>query len=104
MRPAAIKVNIEKYDETAAEDTSEDDLETVLGETPRARRRKKMSDTTDLLDTVRKWGIQFDGKDGVAFLERLEDFRISYELTHAQLQRCLPLLFKDQALLWYRNN
>ncbi|XP_028048918.2 activity-regulated cytoskeleton associated protein 2 [Monomorium pharaonis] len=88
---------------TTADDSSADEIETVRG-TPRIRRKSTFSDTAALLDTVRKWGCQFDGKDGVAFLERLEDLRLSYGLTQAQLQRCLPLIFKDQALLWYRNN
>jgi len=82
---------------------SEEDRQTVREER-RAETNKPWADTVTLLDTVRKWGIQFDGKDGITFLEQLEDLRDSYGLSREQLRRCLPLLFKDQALHWYRNN
>ncbi|EZA53801.1 hypothetical protein X777_06865 [Ooceraea biroi] len=61
------------------------------------------AETSTLLDTVQKWGCQFDDRNGVTFFERLEDLRTGYGIT-CQLLTCLPLLFKDQALLWYRNN
>lgn len=87
------------------EESSEDDQCAKKSEEAQPTRPKgSLGDTCNLLDTARKWGCQFDGKDGIAFLERLEDLRESYGLTHKQLRKCLPLFFKDQALLWYRNN
>jgi len=58
----------------------------------------------ETMNLVRKWGCRFTGKDPLAFLERVEELRSGYGLTHEQLLRCLPELISGEPLLWYRNN
>ncbi|CAD6215443.1 GSCOCG00011188001-RA-CDS, partial [Cotesia congregata] len=54
---------------------------------------------------VRKWGVVFKGeRDGLDFLERLEELADSYGYEMDQLVPCIPILLRDKALLWYRNN
>jgi len=84
---------------TDEEGWSEEDDRQTIKEYEERRAGRALTDTVTLLGTVCKWGLQFDGKDGIAFLERLEDLRESYGLSQEQLRRCLPLFFKDQALL-----
>lgn len=56
-------------------------------------------------DKVRKWGLNFDGVgDAVSFLERVKELRDCYDLSDEEILAALPLLFRNQALLWYRNN
>lgn len=58
-----------------------------------------------VLDQVRKWNINFDGKkDVVSFLERIEELQDGYNFSNEQMLRALPELLKGDALLWYRNN
>ena len=57
-----------------------------------------------MLNQVRKWGCQFDGRDPVAFLERVDELREGYGYTGEQLLRGLPELLRGDALLWARNN
>ena len=56
------------------------------------------------LNQMRKWGCQFDGRDPVAFLERVDELREGYGYTGEQLLRGLPELLRGDALLWARNN
>jgi len=56
------------------------------------------------IDQIRKWGCHFDGKDPVAFLERVEELKLAYGTTGPQLLNGLPELLKGDALLWYRNS
>ncbi|KAL6417687.1 hypothetical protein ACFW04_012399 [Cataglyphis niger] len=56
------------------------------------------------LNQIRKWGCHFDGKDPVAFLERLKELSASYEIEERYLLLGLPELLKGDALLWYRNS
>ncbi|KAK4883003.1 hypothetical protein RN001_006322 [Aquatica leii] len=64
-----------------------------------------VSATAQLCDSVRKWGIKFDGKtDPISFLERVEELQKCYSIPGATLLQALPELFKDDTLLWYRNN
>lgn len=58
----------------------------------------------ETMNLVRKWGCRFSGRDPFAFLERVEELRCGYGLTHDQLLRCLPELITGEPLLWYRNN
>lgn len=55
---------------------------------------------------VYKWQIKFSGMDGGAslnsFLQQVEDYRISRNVTKDQLVRSACDLFTDDALLWYR--
>lgn len=44
------------------------------------------------MSLVRKWGCRFFGKDLLAFLERVEEFREAYDLPDDKLLRCLPEL------------
>ena len=57
------------------------------------------------MDVVRKWNVKFTGEESVeAFLERVEELRLGYLLTDAQILVSLPELFKGHTLLWLRNN
>lgn len=96
-----VRVESKIVSDNSSDESEEDEAKE---EPSRMEPVKPLAENVALMDTVRKWGCQFDGKDGVAFLEKLEDLRDSYGFTQEQLRRCLPLLFKDQALLWYRNN
>jgi len=58
----------------------------------------------ETMNLVRKWGVRFTGKDPLAFLERVEELREGYGLSHEQMLRCLPELISGEPLLWYRNN
>ncbi|CAG5093090.1 Protein of unknown function [Cotesia congregata] len=54
---------------------------------------------------VRKWGVLFKGdRDIQEFLERLEELAESdgFEMDH--LLPCIPILLREKALFWYRNN
>ncbi|XP_044594034.1 trichohyalin-like [Cotesia glomerata] len=65
----------------------------------------RTSQEVNIKDQVRKWNVQFDGeKDLLTFLERVEELSDSYQVTKDQLLECIPVLLKDNALLWYRNN
>ena len=59
---------------------------------------------TKIINQMRKWGCHFDGRDPIAFLERVEELGESYRYTREQLLRGLPELLKGDALLWYRNH
>ncbi|XP_032690004.1 activity-regulated cytoskeleton associated protein 2-like [Odontomachus brunneus] len=56
------------------------------------------------INHMRKWGCQFDGKDPISFLERIEELRSSYEYTDEQMLQGLPELLRGSTLHWYRNN
>lgn len=52
---------------------------------------------------VSRWRLQFDGESSVtSFLERVEELRISRNVSHEQLLRSAVELFTKEALLWYR--
>ncbi|XP_074097695.1 uncharacterized protein LOC141526561 [Cotesia typhae] len=54
---------------------------------------------------VRKWGVVFKGeRDVLDFLERLEELAESYGYEMDDLLPCIPILLREKALLWYRNN
>lgn len=54
------------------------------------------------LDIVR-WNVRYNGRSSVNdFLERMEEIRLSRGVGKAELLRCAPELFTDEALLWYR--
>lgn len=57
-----------------------------------------------ILGQIRKWGIYFDGKDPLGFLEHLEDMIEAAGYSHEAILRSLPALLKGDALLWHRNN
>jgi hypothetical protein len=63
-----------------------------------------MLERTKILNQIRKWGQQFDGKDPLSFLERIEELRRGYGYDDEQLLLGLPELLKEDALLWYRNH
>ncbi|KMQ83460.1 hypothetical protein RF55_19996, partial [Lasius niger] len=62
------------------------------------------SDDTKVINQIRKWGCHFDGRDPLAFLERVEELKDAYGYTDGQLLKGLPELLKGETLLWYRNN
>lgn len=43
--------------------------------------------TAKIMNQIRKWGCHFDGKNPVAFLERVDELRVSYDVTDSQLLR-----------------
>jgi len=59
---------------------------------------------TKVFNQIGKWGHQFDGKDPLSFLERIEELRRGYGYDDEQLLLGLPELLKGDALLWYRNH
>lgn len=69
---------------------------------PRAMPHTTAGQTCDL---VRKWGLKFDGVEGVVgFIERLSELRTAYGFSEESLLVAIPELLKGKALLWYRNN
>ncbi|KMQ87934.1 hypothetical protein RF55_12658 [Lasius niger] len=62
------------------------------------------TNTAKTLNQIRKWGCHFDGRDPLAFLERIEELREGYGYSEDQLLRGLPELLKGDTLLWCRNN
>ena len=63
-----------------------------------------VADDTKVINQIRKWGCHFDGRDPLAFLERVEELKDAYGYTNGQLLKGLPELLKGETLLWYRNN
>lgn len=57
----------------------------------------------ETMTQIRKWGCQFDGRDALSFLERIEELRIGCGFTQDQILIGLPVLLKGEPLLWYRN-
>lgn len=52
---------------------------------------------------VSRWRLQFDGESSVtSFLERVEELRLSRNVSHEQLLRSAVELFTKDALLWFR--
>lgn len=52
---------------------------------------------------VSRWKLHFDGESSVtSFLERLEELRLSRNVSHDQLLRSAAELFTKDALIWYR--
>lgn len=59
--------------------------------------------TAKVIDQIRKWNCHFEGKDLYSFLERIEELRLSYGFSEAQVLKGFPELLRGDALLWYRN-
>ena len=57
-----------------------------------------------IMSQMRKWGVQFDGKDPWGFLERVEELRAGYGFLDHHILLGLPELLKGDALLWCRNS
>ncbi|XP_057329828.1 trichohyalin-like [Microplitis mediator] len=73
----------------------------------RARQSLLVDDSVELRkrDLVREWGVVFNGdRDVQEFLERLEKLAESYGYEMDHLVPCIPILLREKALLWYRNN
>lgn len=77
-----------------------------MEDTPRtpATQVSEMPNTSQIMNQIRKWGCHFDGRDPLAFLERIEELRQGYGYSGEQLLLGLPELLKGDVLLWYRNN
>ncbi|KAK9701038.1 hypothetical protein QE152_g30861 [Popillia japonica] len=59
--------------------------------------------TMAVCEKVRKWGLNFDGVgDAISFLERIQELRECCDITGGDLLKALPLLFRGNAILWYR--
>ncbi|KAL6421213.1 hypothetical protein ACFW04_013639 [Cataglyphis niger] len=63
-----------------------------------------VTDTTNVVKQMRKWGVHFDGRDPFAFLERLEELKAGYAFLESAMLLGLPELLRGDALQWYRNN
>lgn len=61
------------------------------------------NDFTNTINQIRKWGVSFNGRDPISFLERVEELRYAYGYDTNQLFTSLPELLRGDALLWYRN-
>jgi len=70
---------------------------------PTTEERPTDETATRAIDQMRKWGCHFDGKDPIAFLERVDELKTAYGIAGPQLLNGLPELLKGDALLWYRN-
>jgi len=64
----------------------------------------KLPDPATILNQIRKWGLHFDGKDPLAFLERLDELKLAYGFLDDSLLLGLPEPLRGDSLLWYRNN
>jgi len=53
---------------------------------------------------MRKWNLQFNGKDPWAFLERVNKLKEDYEFSNQQFLKRLSVLLKRDAQTWCRNN
>lgn len=54
---------------------------------------------------ISRWKVQFDGDSSVtSFIERIEELRLSRNVTEEQLLRSAVELFTKDALLWYRTH
>ncbi|XP_024879264.1 uncharacterized protein LOC112459414 [Temnothorax curvispinosus] len=88
-----------EYEYPAGEDdrkiTMDDERRSIDSTTP---------DPAKVMDQIRKWGCHFDGKDPLAFLERVEELRQGYGYSGDQLLLGLPELLRGDTLLWYRNS
>lgn len=62
------------------------------------------TDPTKSINQIRKWGVSFNGRDPINFLERVEELRHAYGYDTNQLFASLPELLRGDVLLWYRNN
>lgn len=56
-----------------------------------------------IMDIMRKWNCQFNGRDVYTFLESIEEFRQGYGMDEASLIQGIPVLLKGKAQDWYRN-
>lgn len=64
-----------------------------------------MQDSQTKYFDVSRWKVQFDGDSSVtSFIERIEELRISRNVTEEQLLRSAVELFTKDALLWYRTH
>lgn len=70
----------------------------------RDERREIEPANTQMLEQLRKWGRPFDGRDPIAFLERIDDLRADYEYSGEQLLKGLSELLRGDAVAWARNN
>ncbi|KMQ88438.1 reverse ribonuclease integrase, partial [Lasius niger] len=60
-------------------------------------------DDAMVINQMRKWGCHFDGRNPIAFLERIDELTIAYGFSGDQLLKGLPELLRGETLLWYRN-
>lgn len=64
-----------------------------------------MPETQTKYFDVSRWKVQFDGDSSVtSFIERIEELRISRNVTEEQLLKSAVELFAKDALLWYRTH
>lgn len=79
-------------------------VQNASGDVPEIARVVEISSVT-ICEKIRKWGLQFNGDtDAVSFLERVEELQECYKIKDEEMLFGLPQLFRNSALLWYRNS
>uniref|UniRef100_A0A6P7GT51 Trichohyalin-like n=1 Tax=Diabrotica virgifera virgifera TaxID=50390 RepID=A0A6P7GT51_DIAVI len=74
-------------------------------EDPKTDDTQTENEHSQIMGTVGKWGLHFDGsKDTTEFLERLYDLKSCYRIRDDALLKALPDVFRGKAILWFRNN
>lgn len=72
----------------------------------RRRRPSRRSDSRDnRVEQIRKWNVTYDGsKNLLEFLERVEELSATYGIPDDEFVSSVPMLLREKAILWYRNN
>lgn len=60
-------------------------------------------DWTRTLNQIRKWGVHFDGKNPLAFLERANKLREAYGYSGEIMIARMPEVLRGDPLFWFRN-
>lgn len=57
------------------------------------------------VEQIRKWNVTYDGsRNLLEFLEQVEELSATYGIPDDELVPCVPMLLRDKAIHWYRNN
>jgi len=68
---------------------------------PPAEENSTTEITARTIDQIRKWGCHFEGKDPIAFLERVEELKSAYGIAGQQLLNGLPELLRGNAFFFF---
>ncbi len=55
------------------------------------------------MNQIRKWGCHYNGKDPLAFLERITELQGQYRYSSEIMLQGVPEFLRGDALAWYRN-
>lgn len=96
-----------EFNDARIQEDNNDEAVSYHGSSPH-RHRTHMTEIASLMDQVRKWGINFNGKggpqDALQFLDRLKLRAASYQVPEEKLHLVLPVLLRDDAESWYQCN